>query len=86
MIGVIFLAASPDGMPGDRIDKHLLRDVSAKLQPNMLFGPLAPQLQSAVLPHVGDIEGRRNYLSFGLRGLCLALFSRVVSTTDPFSR
>jgi hypothetical protein len=60
--------------------------ISAKLQHDLLFGPIAPQFQSAFLPQLGSIKGCRDRISFGLREPFLAPFSRAVSIADPFSR
>jgi hypothetical protein len=66
MIGVISPSSSPDGMPGHRVAKHPLRYVSAKLQPNLLFGPIAPQFQPTLLPQLGSIDGPQDLVSFGV--------------------
>jgi hypothetical protein len=63
-------------MPGHPIAKYPFGYASAKLQAGLLFGPIVPQFQSAVLPQLDFIKGRRDRISFGLRELFLAPFSR----------
>jgi hypothetical protein len=60
MIGVISPSSPSDVMPGHHVANQPLQYASANFQHNLLFGPVSPQFQLALLPQPGSIEGRRD--------------------------
>jgi hypothetical protein len=86
-IGVISPSSPPDAMPGHHIAKQPLQYASARFQHNLLFGPIAPHSQSALLPQPGSIEGRRDRISCGLLEPFLpSVFSGRRSSQSIFAR
>jgi hypothetical protein len=71
-------------LPGYRIAKHPLRYASAKLQPDLLFGPIAPQFQSAFCPNWAASRDAAGAFHSASESLFLVPFSRAISTADPF--